>query len=57
MDQLLSIQMVHTNGMLMANYREHGPAIIYSDGDEKWYINISWPWNGEIQAQFILTFY
>ena len=72
MDQLLSIQMVHTNGMLMANYREHGPAIIYSTGYQEWWINdiditeevknwmktqnINWPWDNEIQAQFLLTF-
>ena len=53
-------------------HRENGPAIIWSDGVQEWYINgnnitesvnewmqkqnVSWPWDEETQAQFILTF-
>ena len=53
-------------------HRTDGPAVIWSNGNQEWYINgkdittdvqkwmrrqnISWPWNDEIQAQFVLTF-
>ena len=59
----------YINGKL---HRTDGPAIIYSTGYQEWWINdiditeevknwmktqnINWPWDNEIQAQFLLTF-
>jgi hypothetical protein len=53
-------------------HRTDGPAIIWKDGDQSWYINgkkitqevndwmrkqnVTWPWDTETQAQFVLTF-
>ena len=53
-------------------HREDGPAIIYSNGEQRWYINgtnitpevinwmkkqnVTWPWDDDIQLQFLLTF-
>jgi hypothetical protein len=53
-------------------HRMDGPAIIWANGDQSWYINdehithevnvwmrkqkITWPWDAETQAQFVLTF-
>jgi len=53
-------------------HRTDGPARIYADGSQEWYVDgkhitvqveiwmwqqkITWPWNEEIQTQFVLTF-
>jgi hypothetical protein len=53
-------------------HRTDGPAIIRKNGDQEWWVNgkdvtkevndwmrkqdVVWPWDEEIQAQFILTF-
>jgi hypothetical protein len=53
-------------------HRLDGPAVIWADGRQEWLINdrnitrevknwmrnqgVTWPWNEEIQAQFVLTF-
>ena len=52
-------------------HREDGPAIIYSNGTREWWLHgiditveveswmkllgISWPWDEEIQTQFLLA--
>jgi hypothetical protein len=57
------------NGLL---HKLDGPAIILANGNQHWYINgkeitrevndwmekqkVKWPWDEEIQAQFVLTF-
>jgi hypothetical protein len=53
-------------------HRTDGPAVIMENGDQHWFLNdrditqevnewmrkqnITWPWDMEIQAQFVLTF-
>ena len=59
----------YINGKL---HREDGPAVIYPNGRREWWVSgqnitkkvnvwmekqhIVWPWNEDIQAQFLLTF-
>jgi hypothetical protein len=59
----------YTNGN---RHRLDGPAVIWANGDHYWFINdnditkevndwmdkhdVTWPWDAETQAQFVLTF-